>query len=136
MKQASSRPGFPLLFSYFTMRLILRFVLANLPKGNTHGPRCQSQINVNRQTLETERSGGCRDREPRCRGAPQGPGPDPAGADDREVVSFDGRVSILRWIDLEVAGRYGTMVLVRCGAEGTQQRTARAKKPAAAPPPQ
>jgi len=63
-----------------------------------------------------------------------GPGLDPAGADDREVVSFDGRVLILRWIDPEVAGRYGTMVLVRCGAEGTQ-RTARAKKPAAAAPP-
>jgi hypothetical protein len=23
---------------------------------------------------------------------------------------------ILRWVDPEVAGRYGTMVLVRCGA--------------------
>ena len=63
-----------------------------------------------------------------------GPGPDPAGADDREVMNFDGRVLTLRWVDPEVAGRYGTMVLVRCGAEGTQ-RTARAKKPAAAPPP-
>jgi hypothetical protein len=61
-----------------------------------------------------------------------GPGPDPAGTDDREVVSFDGRVMILRWIDPEVAGRYGNMVLVRCGAEGTRPaRTARAKKPAA-----
>ena len=48
-----------------------------------------------------------------------GPGADPAGADDREVVSFDGRVLVLRWIDQEVAGRYGIMVLVRCGAEGT-----------------
>jgi hypothetical protein len=60
-----------------------------------------------------------------------GPGPDPGGADDREVVSFDGRVLILRWVDPEVAGRYGNMVLVRCGAEGTA-RTARAKKPAPA----
>jgi hypothetical protein len=49
-----------------------------------------------------------------------GPGPEPAGADDREIVSFDGRVMILRWVDQEVAGRYGTMVLVRCGAEGTK----------------
>jgi hypothetical protein len=64
-----------------------------------------------------------------------GPGSDPAGADDREVVSFDGRMLMLRWVDPEVAGRYGTMVLVRCGAEGTVQRTARAKKPAAPPPP-
>ena len=57
-----------------------------------------------------------------------GPGGDPAGADDREVVSFDGRVMILKWIDPEVAGRYGNMVLVRCGAEGAAARTARAKK--------
>jgi hypothetical protein len=60
-----------------------------------------------------------------------GPGADPGGADDREVVSFDGRVLILRWVDPEVAGRYGNYLLVRCGAEGTA-RTARAKKPAPA----
>jgi len=68
-----------------------------------------------------------------------GPGPDPAAADDREVVSFDGRVMILKWIDPEVAGRYGNMVLVRCGAEGTTPaRTARTKRKSAAvaPPPQ
>jgi len=58
-----------------------------------------------------------------------GPGADPAGADDREVVNFDGRVMILKWVDPEVAGRYGNMVLVRCGAEGTAPaRTARAKR--------
>ncbi len=57
-----------------------------------------------------------------------GPGPSPGGADDREVVSFDGRVLILRWVDPEIAGRYGNMVLVRCGAEGTT-RTARSRKP-------
>jgi hypothetical protein len=39
----------------------------------------------------------------------------PGGAQDREVVSFDGRVLILRWIDPEVAGRYGTAIYVRCG---------------------
>jgi len=44
-----------------------------------------------------------------------GPPGDPAGTDDREIVSFDGRVLILKWVDPEVAGRYGTMVLVRCG---------------------
>ena len=43
-----------------------------------------------------------------------GPGPDPGGADDREVVSFDGRVMVLRYVDPEVAGRYGTGVYVRC----------------------
>jgi len=48
-----------------------------------------------------------------------GPGPEPRGAGDREVVSFDGRVLVLNWVDPEVASRYGIMVLVRCGAEGT-----------------
>lgn len=48
-----------------------------------------------------------------------GPDPQPRGPGDREVVSFDGRVLVLNWVDAEVASRYGTMVLVRCGAEGT-----------------
>jgi hypothetical protein len=43
-----------------------------------------------------------------------GPGPEPAGQQDREVVSFDGRVLVLRWLDAEVAGRYGVGVYVRC----------------------
>lgn len=42
---------------------------------------------------------------------PEGPAPD---ALDREIVSFDGRVLTLRWVDPEVAGRYGTSVYVRC----------------------
>ncbi|MBX6427028.1 MAG: hypothetical protein IRZ09_14030 [Variibacter sp.] len=43
-------------------------------------------------------------------------GPDGPAADsnDREIVSFDGRVLILRWLDPEVAGRYGIAVYVRC----------------------
>ncbi len=41
-----------------------------------------------------------------------------AAARDREIVSFDGRVLILRWLDPEVAGRYGTGVYVRCAAAG------------------
>ncbi len=57
-----------------------------------------------------------------------GPGPDPGGADDREVVSFDGRVLILRWVDQEVAGRYGTMLLVRCPAPGTPHVKKKKKK--------
>jgi hypothetical protein len=44
-----------------------------------------------------------------------GPPGNPAGMDDREIVSFDGRVLVLKWVDPEVAGRYGTMILVRCG---------------------
>jgi hypothetical protein len=42
-----------------------------------------------------------------------------ADMQDREILAFDGRVLVLRWIDPEVAGRYGTMVYVRCGAPGT-----------------
>ena len=41
----------------------------------------------------------------------EGPGGD---ATDREVIPFDGRMLIMRWIDPEVAGRYGTAVYVRC----------------------
>ena len=59
-----------------------------------------------------------------------GPPGDPAGTDDREIVSFDGRVLILKWVDPEVAGRYGNMVLVRCPA--APERTARAKRRSAA----
>lgn len=59
--------------------------------------------------------------ELRLKGGPDGKsyiGPDGPAADikDREIVSFDGRVLILRWIDPEVAGRYGVGVYVRCGA--------------------
>jgi hypothetical protein len=44
-----------------------------------------------------------------------GPSDDPpGGAQDREVVSFDGRVLITRWIDPEISGRYGSAVYVRC----------------------
>jgi hypothetical protein len=49
------------------------------------------------------------------------PGP-PGGPQDREVVSFDGRVMILRWTNPEVQNRYGTSVYVRCGAEGTAHK--------------
>jgi hypothetical protein len=41
----------------------------------------------------------------------------PAGdMKDREIVSFDGRILVLRWVDPEVAGRYGTGIYVRCAA--------------------
>jgi hypothetical protein len=53
------------------------------------------------------------------------PGP-PGGMEDREIVSFDGRTMVLKWMDPEVAGRYGTGVYVRCAPEGT----ARARRPA------
>ncbi len=43
-----------------------------------------------------------------------GPEDEPGGIQDREVVAFDGRVLILRWMDPEIAGRYGNGVYVRC----------------------
>jgi hypothetical protein len=35
---------------------------------------------------------------------------------DREILSFDGRVMVTRYVDPEVHGRYGFSVYVRCGA--------------------
>ncbi|KIZ42241.1 hypothetical protein, partial [Rhodopseudomonas palustris] len=41
--------------------------------------------------------------------------PGPAGGDqDREIVSFDGKVLVTRFIDKDAATRYGNMVYVRC----------------------
>jgi hypothetical protein len=52
------------------------------------------------------------------------------------VLTFDGRIMILRWVDSEVQGRYGTMVYVRCGGEGAKRSAAKPKpKPRTAPPP-
>jgi hypothetical protein len=71
--------------------------------------------------------------ELRLKGAPGnktfiGPQGDPPGsAQDREVVSFDGRLLILRWMDPEVQGRYGTMVYARCPPEGAKRPPARSK---------
>jgi len=36
------------------------------------------------------------------------------GEKDREIVSFDGRVLMTRFIDKDASSRYGTMVYVRC----------------------
>jgi hypothetical protein len=44
-----------------------------------------------------------------------GPAGPPGGEQDREVVSFDGRVLITRFVDKDAATRYGNMVYVRCG---------------------
>ncbi len=38
----------------------------------------------------------------------------PADEKDREIVSFDGRVLVTRFIDKDAAVRYGNMVYVRC----------------------
>src|SRR5882672_5642149 len=58
-------------------------------------------------------------QELRLKGSPGGKnyigpaGPTP-GEQDREIVSFDGRVLITRFIDKDAAVRYGNMVYVRC----------------------
>jgi hypothetical protein len=43
-----------------------------------------------------------------------GPAGQTPGPQDREIVSFDGRVMLLRFVDPEIDGRYGTGVFVRC----------------------
>jgi hypothetical protein len=58
-------------------------------------------------------------QELRLKGTPSGKnyigpaGPTP-GEQDREIVSFDGRVLITRFVDKDAAVRYGNMVYVRC----------------------
>jgi hypothetical protein len=44
-----------------------------------------------------------------------GPAGPPGGDQDREIVSFDGRVLITRFVEKDAATRYQTMVYVRCG---------------------
>jgi hypothetical protein len=78
-------------------------------------------------------------QELHLKGSPNGknyvgpPGP-AGGPQDREIVSFDGHTMVLRWIDPEVASRYGIGVYVRCAPEGTA-RTAKRMPPPSAPPP-
>jgi hypothetical protein len=45
-----------------------------------------------------------------------GPSGPPGGEQDREIISFDGRVLITRFVEQDAATRYGNMVYVRCGA--------------------
>jgi len=58
-------------------------------------------------------------QELRLKGSPSsnnyiGPaGPTP-GEQDREILSFDGRILVTRFIDKDAAVRYGNMVYVRC----------------------
>jgi hypothetical protein len=41
-------------------------------------------------------------------------GEEAGGASDREILSFDGRILITRYVDPDAATRYGNMVYVRC----------------------
>jgi hypothetical protein len=43
-----------------------------------------------------------------------GPDGESGGTQDREILSFDGRVLITRYVDRDAATRYGNMVYVRC----------------------
>jgi len=67
--------------------------------------------------------------ELRLKGSPGGrnyigPPGESGSVQDREIVSFDGRVMLLRFVDPEVSGRYGTGVYVRCAPSpgGVAQR--------------
>jgi Na+/citrate or Na+/malate symporter len=42
---------------------------------------------------------------------------DAGGTDDREIVSYDGRVMLLRFVDPEVAARFGAGIYVRCARQ-------------------
>jgi hypothetical protein len=59
-------------------------------------------------------------QELRLKGAPNnrnfiGPAGEPAGGpQDREIVSFDGRIMLLKFTNPEIDGRYGTGIYVRC----------------------
>ena len=58
-------------------------------------------------------------QELRLKGTPSGknyigPAGPTHGEQDREIVSFDGRVLITRFVDKDAATRYGNMVYVRC----------------------
>jgi hypothetical protein len=44
-----------------------------------------------------------------------GPDGDAGMPQDREIVSFDGRVLVTRYVDPDAGKRYGNMVYVRCG---------------------
>ena len=59
-----------------------------------------------------------------------GPAGEPGGGPhDQEIISFDGRVMLLRAIDPDIAGRYGTGVYVRCApAAGSVAQSGKAKK--------
>ena len=59
--------------------------------------------------------------ELRLKGSPSGknyigPAGESGMAEDREIVSFDGRVLVTRFVDPDAGNRYGNMVYVRCAA--------------------
>jgi hypothetical protein len=59
---------------------------------------------------------------------PEGPA---GGPKDREIVSFDGRVLVTRFIDPDAGTRYGNMVYVRCAPAAASAPRHTAAKPQA-----
>jgi hypothetical protein len=51
-----------------------------------------------------------------------GPDGDAGVAQDQEIVTFDGRVLVTRYVDPDAAKRYGNMVRVKCQVAGTARR--------------
>lgn len=47
-----------------------------------------------------------------------GPRGEAGMAEDREIVQFDGRVLVTRFVDPDAGNRYGNMIYVRCTAPG------------------
>ena len=109
--------------------IVGRWGLASLP--NPNDPRAHRSRGAGAmQTALCDRSRRHRRRdhasadlatpqELRLKGSPSGKNyigpPGPAGGEqDREIVSFDGRVLITRFTDKDAATRYGNMVYVRC----------------------
>ncbi len=56
-----------------------------------------------------------------------GPEGEAGGEQDREILSFDGKVLVMRWVSAEIASRYGTAIYVRC--EGTPPPRTKKKAP-------
>jgi hypothetical protein len=61
-----------------------------------------------------------------------GPPGDPGGPEDREIIAYDGQIMIMRWLDPEVAQRYGTLVFARCPDRAPTAARPPASRPAPA----
>jgi hypothetical protein len=92
-----------------------------ITRGSSGGVMMYLADSAQLQELQLKGSGGGKDYI--------GPPGNAGGPQDREIVSFDGRTMVLRWIDPEVAGRYGTGVYVRCAPEGVARAGAKPKPP-------
>jgi hypothetical protein len=58
-----------------------------------------------------------------------GPAGEPAGGpQDREIVTFDGRIMVLKFTNPEIDGRYGTGVYVRCAPAAGVAQSKKKKK--------